>query len=156
MLQLPYQSEPLGGPPPPSIPPASTVRWRPLVPITLIGPTGIRRYFARALLDTGADDSVFCSASAALVGVSLRPVSGHGVRWRGQRYPMRFGDVQLKISDGNHTLQWRAVIAFSPAPIRYPILGLAGCLQFLDATFQGDGNLVEIRPNSLFPGTIAP
>lgn len=38
MLQFPYLDEPLSGPPPPSLPSGATVRYRPLIPITVIGP----------------------------------------------------------------------------------------------------------------------
>ncbi|TMQ34592.1 MAG: hypothetical protein E6K70_06850 [Planctomycetota bacterium] len=84
MLQFAYQDEALGGRPPPSLPASATVRWRPLVPVTLLGPTGRRRFFPRALLDPGADDTVFPLAIAGLIGVALRPDSGHALRWRGQ------------------------------------------------------------------------
>jgi len=40
MLRFPYLEEPLLGPPPPSLPAASTGRWRPLVPLTVHGPAG--------------------------------------------------------------------------------------------------------------------
>ena len=65
MLQFPYQSEPLIGPPPPSLPASALIRWRPLIPVTLIGPGGKRRPFTRALLDTGSDDTIFPMAAAA-------------------------------------------------------------------------------------------
>ena len=69
---------------------------------------------------------------------------------------MRFGDVKIEIADGTQLLRWGAVVSFSPAPIRYPILGLAGCLQYFDATFRGDGRMIEISPNSTFSGSIVP
>ena len=47
MLQFAYQDEALGGRPPPSLPASATVRWRPLVPVTLLGPTGRRRRTAK-------------------------------------------------------------------------------------------------------------
>jgi hypothetical protein len=46
------------------------------------------------------------------------------------------------------------VVAFSPASIRYPILGRGGCLQFLDATFYGLDQFVTLQPNSSYPGTV--
>ena len=36
MLSFPYQDEPITGLVPPSLPPGTTVRWRPLVPVRLI------------------------------------------------------------------------------------------------------------------------
>ena len=44
-------------------------------------------------------------------------------------------------------------INFSPAAIRYPILGQGGCLQFLDAKFFGLDQVVTLEPNPSYPGT---
>lgn len=154
MLEFAYQDEPLGGPPPPSLPPSATVRWRPLVPVRIVGPTGRQRFFSRAVLDPGADDTVFPLAMASVLGVTLRLPTGHGLRWRGQAYPLRFGDVELELSDGLETCRWPAVIAFSQAPIRYPTLGLSGTLPYFDATFLGDDRRVRLGANRSFAGTV--
>lgn len=154
MLQFPYQDEPLSGPAPPSLPATAKVRWRPLVAVTILGPTGKRRFFPRALLDPGADDTVFPLDVAAMIGAPLRADSGHGLRWRGQGYPLRFGDSALELSDGLQDWQWSAIIGFSPAPIRYPILGMCGCLQFFNERFLGEARLVELETNLAFQGTV--
>src|SRR5579862_2146953 len=120
MLQFPYQDEPLTGPPPPSLSTNAMVRWRPLVPVAIVGPTGKRRFFLRALLDPGADDTVFPVAVAADINAALRSPSGHGIRWRGQAFPMRFADVTLELADGSSAYCWPAIVAFSQAPIKYP------------------------------------
>jgi hypothetical protein len=105
-------------------------------------------------LDTGADDTIFPIDIATLVGVALRPDSGFGIRWRGQPYQLRFGDVELELADGSGAVwRWPATVGFTPAPIRYPILGNAGCLCFFDALFRGDDRLIELEANRLFPGT---
>ena len=59
MLRFPYQDESLSGPPPPSLPVSAVVRWRPLVPVTILGLGGVFRDFGRAVLDPAADDTVF-------------------------------------------------------------------------------------------------
>jgi hypothetical protein len=82
------------------------------------------------------------------------PESGHAVRWRGQSYPLRFADVALELSDGLETCQWSAVVAVSQAPLRYPILGICGCLQFFNARFLGDDRIAELEANQSYPGTI--
>lgn len=153
MLRFPYQDEPLSARPPPSLPPATTMRWRPLVPVTIIGPTAKRRVFSRAVLDPGADDTTFPLTIANLIDVTLRPDSGHNLRWRGQSYSLRFGDIELELSDGIEVRRWPAIVGFSLAPLRYPILGLSGCLQFFDARYLGATRLVELDPNLTFPGT---
>jgi hypothetical protein len=154
MLRFPYQDELLTGPPPPTLPTGTTVRWRPLVPVEVVGPAGISRQFGRAVVDPAADDTVFPMDTAARIGVQFRPDSGHGVRWRGQLHPLRFADVELILDDGAALLRWPALVAFSPASIRYPILGQGGCLHFLDAGFFGLDRIVTLQPNPSYPGTM--
>ena len=49
--------------------------------------------------------------------------------------------------------EWPAWVGFTPAPLRRPLLGFAGCLQFFTATFSGDREQVELDANALYPGT---
>jgi hypothetical protein len=123
------------------------------VPVNILGPAGKRRFFPRAVLDPGADDTVFPLAVAGLLGVTLRADSGHAVRWRGQSYSLRFGSVELELSDGSQLWRWSAVVGLSQAPLRYPILGVCGCLQFFDARFLGQSQLVELETNPSYGGT---
>ena len=154
MLRFPYLPEPLLGPPPPSLPPGSTVRWRPLVPVRIFGPTQRLRYFPRAVLDPGADDTIFPLDLAALLGVVLKADAAHALRWRGQPYALRFGDVELELADDSGSVcRWPAVVGFSAAPLRYPILGNAGCLCFFDALFRGADQFMELETNRSYPGT---
>jgi hypothetical protein len=67
---------------------------------------------------------------------------------------MQYSRVELELADNLGTLAWSATVAFSAAPIRYPLLGNAGCLEFLDATFFGERRVVELQANSSFPGTL--
>ena len=103
--------------------------------------------FGRAVLDPAADDTVFPLDTAARLGIPLRPSTGHGVRSRGQLHPPRFGDATLLLTDNVSVWRWPAVVGFSPAPIRYPILGQAGCLQFSDARFLGADLMIELDTN---------
>jgi hypothetical protein len=155
MLHFLYQDEPLSGPAPPSLPPGTGIRWRPLVPVTIVGPSGLQRDFGRAILDDAADDTVFPLDTANWIGVRLQPDTGHRVRWRGQPHPLRFGQVELVLTDMRATWRWSAVVGFSPAPLRYPILGQAGCLQFMDARFLGADLVAELETNRTYPGTCA-
>lgn len=154
MLRFPFQDEPLSGRPPPSLPASATVRWRPLVPVRIIGPTAKSRIFSRAVLDPGADDTVFPLAVTGLIDAALRSDTGHSLRWRGKGYALRFGDVELELSDGTATWRWPTVVGFSFAPLRYPILGLSGCLQFFDARFLGERRFIELDTNPSFPGSM--
>jgi hypothetical protein len=155
MLTFPYQPEPLAGPPSPSLPPGVTEHWRPLIPITAVGPTGRVFHFGRAVLDSGADDCVLPQSTLAGIGAVLRPDTGHRVRWRGQVYPLRFGDLDFVLTDQGAVWRWPTVVAFSPAPLRYPILGRGGCLRCFDVRFHGEDLRVELETNRSFPGTIS-
>jgi hypothetical protein len=153
MLRFPYLEEPLVGLAPPSLPVGAVIRWRPLVPVTLIGPTGQMWDYGRAVLDPAADDTVFPLDTARRIGARLRPDTGHRIRWRGQLHALRFGDVELLLTDNGSTWRWPAVVGFSPAPLRYPILGQSGCLEFLDARFLGADRILELETNRAYAGT---
>jgi hypothetical protein len=88
-----------------------------------------------------------------LIGATSRPDTGHRVRWRGNLHPLRFAEVELVLSDDTSTCRWRAVVAFSPVPFPYPILGNAGCLQFFDVRLLGADLIVELETNWKYPGT---
>jgi hypothetical protein len=154
MLRFPYQDELPTGPAPPSLAAGATVRWRPLLPVEIFGPSGLSRLFTRAVVDPAADDTVFPLDTARQIGAVLRPDTGHRVRWRGQLHPLRFGDVELLLEDGTRIWRWPAIIGFSPAQIRYPILGTAGCLQFMDARFRGANQIVELETNPTSAGMV--
>lgn len=151
-LRFPYLQEPLAGPPPPSMPAGTTLRWRPLVPVVLHSPLGPYFKFSRALVDSGADDTVFPLQMASQLGIPLLVDSRHGFLWRGQVVASRYALVELELADtfGN-TLRWPATVAFSPASMRYPLLGVNGCLEFLDAKFLGKNRVLELEPNAAFP-----
>jgi hypothetical protein len=153
MLRFPYQDEPLSGPAPPSLNATATVRWRPLVPVSIIGPAGLMWDFGRAVVDSASDDTVFPLDTAQRIGAVLRPDTGHRVRWRGQVHPLRFGDVELLLTDNLAVWRWPAVVGFSPAPLRYPILGQAACLQFIDARFLGADLVIELEANRTYSAT---
>jgi hypothetical protein len=152
-LRFPNQDEPFTGPPPPSLPAGAIAYWRPLIPRRIIGPAGVYRDFVRAVLDPGSDDTLFSVDTARVIRVVFQPHLGHGVRWRGQLHPLRFGTVELEIAVDASVWRWPAVVGFTPAQLRYPILGQAGCLQFMDARFLGADRMVEVELNHTFPGT---
>jgi len=152
ILRFPYLTEPLFGPSAPSLPAGARSRWRPLVPVTVQGPNGRSVAFGRALVDPGADDTVLPLDVAALLAVSFYPVTSHSLRWRGQGYSLRYGQVTLELADDEgEILAWAAVAAFTTAPLRYPLLGICGCLEFLDVTFRGADHLIEFQSNASFP-----
>ncbi len=128
------------------------VRPRPLIMVTLIGPT--KSWTAQAILDPAADDTVFPEQAATLTGIDLNQApSGTGAGVGMANVPLRFADVRLRTTDGQERREWPATVGFTPAAMRYPLLGFAGFLQFFEARFLGDREEVELTVNSLYPGT---
>jgi len=133
------------------------VRYRPMVPVTVVEPDSGRFFHINeAILDTGADDTVLPFGIATNIGVSLPPFSGIRQRiiWRGLAHPFVLADVELIITDNVITYRWRAKVAFSTAQTTQPILGRAHCLDFFNATFRGADRVVELAPNASFSGTV--
>jgi hypothetical protein len=129
------------------------VRPRPLVDVSVTGPSSTR--LCRALLDSGADDTVFPDWMAAAIGVDLTNVPSVTIRLAtaGRTVSVRYVTVTLRMTDGQEMREWPAVIACTPSPLHYPLLGFGGCLQFFDATFRGAIEQVELTTNALYPGT---
>jgi hypothetical protein len=79
------------------------------------------------------------------------------MRWRGQRYALRFGPMELALmDDSGNTVRWSATVAFSAASMRYPLLGVAGCLEYFDVKLLGKDRVVELEPDALLPAAIQP
>jgi predicted aspartyl protease len=129
-----------------------TERPRPVIGVSIIGPSDSRLLVA--LLDTGADDTVFPEALAAKIGIDLTQaptVEAAGVGLTPVK--VRLAEVTLRIAGNSERRQWRAMVAFSPAAMRQPLLGYAGFLQYFTATFHGDREEVELVVNPSYPGT---
>jgi hypothetical protein len=129
-----------------------TIRPRPIVPVTVIGPSD--SCLLMGLLDTGADDTVFPESIAAIIGVDLTNApsrSAQGVT-RGA-IPVRYAEVMLRLADQKERREWTAWVCFSPIMGPRALLGFAGFLQFFSALFLGDREEVELTVNGLYPGT---
>lgn len=127
------------------------IRPRPVVTVTLVGPTTSRP--ADALLDTGADDTVFRDRLATAIGLDLsnaptRTLTGIGSA--GQ--VVRYAQVHLRLTDGQEFREWPAWVGFTNTHLPFAVLGFAG-LQFFTTCFHGDVEEVELTVNALYPGT---
>jgi hypothetical protein len=69
-------------------------------------------------------------------------------------HPLRFGAVRLELDDGQETWSWPALVGFSPAPIRYPLLGQTGCLEFMNGNFRGEDKVLLLDTVPSYLGTI--
>jgi hypothetical protein len=113
--------------------------------------------FGRALVDSGANDTLFPLDAATLLNIPLLASTGHAMRWRGQRFQLTYGTVDLELQDDDgKTLCWQAVVAFTSAGLRYPLLGMCGCLEVLDARLVGVDRMIELEPNASFPQSTRP
>jgi hypothetical protein len=68
------------------------------------------------------------------------------------RQPRRV--LELERSDGLQGGRRPASVGFSPAAIRSPLLGLAGCLEFFDTCFRGADRIVEAGRPATTPPTL--
>ncbi|HKI30641.1 MAG TPA: hypothetical protein VKA46_02025 [Gemmataceae bacterium] len=127
-------------------------RPRPIVTITLIGPTGSRAI--EGGLDSHADDTVFPEQYAVQIGIDLTNAPRGTAAGIGQvPVPVKYALVTLRLTDGVEQREWTGWVGFTPVLSRYALLGFAGCLQFFTATFFGDLEEVELTVNSLYRGT---
>jgi aspartyl protease len=128
------------------------VRPRPLVLVTLVGPSGV--YVERALLDTAADDTVFPDAAAVTAGLDLTNApAGEASGVGAAPVVVRYAAVELRLTDGQESRRWPAWVGFTAARLKQPLLGFAGCLQFFGALFRGDREEAELEVNALYPGS---
>jgi hypothetical protein len=129
-------------------------RPRPLLTAALIGPSTGSSIPQQGLLDTGSDDTVFSELLASLIGVDLThaPI-GEASGIGGGTAILRYAEVVLRLSDGREHREWTARVGFTSAPLRRPLFGFAGFLQFFTASFHGDREEVELTINRLYQGT---
>jgi hypothetical protein len=121
--------------------------------VSLVGPAGT--HVAHALLDTGSDDSVFPEDIATRIGIDLSSAptgTGRGVG-ASPSASLRYAEVTLRIATATEQREWSGWVGFTAGPLRRPLLGYAGFLQFFDITFRGAREEVELAINAAYPGT---
>ncbi len=104
------------------------------------------------MLDTGCDDTIFPTAIMQLIGAVALPDRGSRIVWHGKRFSIQHAQVHLFLADDVSTYSWPAIVTFTPAPLKYPLLGTAGCLQYFDARFLGADRAVELEANWTYTG----
>jgi hypothetical protein len=126
-------------------------RPKALLVVSIVGPLAID--VKEGLLDTGADDTVLPIQVAQTIGIDLStaPV-GEAIGVGGMPLSVQYAEVKLRLTDGREFREWTARVAFTATPMRRPLLGYAGFLQFFDALFRGAREEVELTANHLFPG----
>jgi hypothetical protein len=106
------------------------------------------------LLDSGADDTVFPDWVAKLIGVDLSSAptasaSGIGLT----RSRLQLAEVTLRLTTSGEFHEWKARVGFTSTPLKQPLLGFAGFMQYYTASFFGDLEEVELTTNSKYPGS---
>jgi hypothetical protein len=126
-------------------------RPRPLVDVTLIGPTGSKAVLA--LLDTGADDTIFSIQVARNIGVDLSQAPQYTMTGVGSpTHVISYAPVTLRLTDGIEFREWTALVGFTSTLMTHSLLGFAGCLQYFDVLFRGEQEVVELTVNGLYQG----
>jgi hypothetical protein len=127
-------------------------RPRPLVTITLIGPSGI--YVRNGLVDPGSDDTVFSQDAANVIGIDLTHAPAGAAAGIGTNVvPVRYAKAVLRLTDGHEFREWPAWIGFTPVALRQPLLGFSGFLQFFAAIFDGAAEQLQLTVNNIYPGS---
>lgn len=156
-IEFPFQPVQLQGIAPPTLPAGASFRLRPLITVKVINPQNGKTFsLRRAVVDSGADDTVLPDHISVAIGLAPKQFisGGHQVVWSGRVWPLKFADIELEISDGREAYRWPARVAFSGAPMRFPLLGQASCFRFFDITFHGSPQVTVFEPITAFPGLI--
>ncbi|MGL4555570.1 MAG: hypothetical protein ACRC33_30745, partial [Gemmataceae bacterium] len=65
---------------------------------------------------------------------------------------LRYAPVTFRLAAGADRREWDATVGFTATPLRFPLLGYAGFLQFFTAAFHGDRERLELDANPTYPG----
>lgn len=130
----------------------ATLRYRPIVPVGVSGPLGLR--FVDGCVDCGSDDTIFPLSLARKLGIDLTGAAqGEAHPVGGSIVPYLYAAVALRVSDGVETCEWQATVGFVDLPLRWALLGHAGFLDFFDTDLRGYRREVYLAPNPAFAGT---
>ncbi len=136
----------------------STRIWRPIVPIRVFGPAGMRHVFGS--VDSGADETEVPMEIAKELGIEIdhreparfRGLSGH------QAKGFYGKDLGFELRQGKRSHRWVVPrVAFLYEPFDTPeydkitvTLGNVGFFRFFNVTFDYQRGHVRINPNGLF------
>jgi hypothetical protein len=145
----------------PSLTPVLTLggrlsRPKPVVPLLVTGPGSTA--LTDVLLDSGADDVVFPTRLAARVGVSLQgsPQAQFLGAGNAQPSPVFYAPVILELRRHQASCRWRAIVGFTPAPMRWALFGVAGGLEHFQTTLDFHTREIILVPHPSLPSTADP
>lgn len=123
--------------------PRTSVIYRPVIPIRLIGLAGDA--VVLGLLDTGADETVLPAFLIKQLGIDVKPnrqATFRGVG--GQLVTITFGTVAVEVSQGTASHRWETACGFLDRPTS-AILGHRAFLENFAVTFEGQRREVSLQ-----------
>jgi hypothetical protein len=126
--------------------------YRPLIPIRVIGPTGVQ--VVLGLVDTGSDVTVLPSFLLPIIGAAFNAEESAVFRGvGGQEVTAHYSSVHLALDHADGSYRWPATIGFLDGR-DVAILGYSGFLEHFQATFNSERHRLTLKPNKHFPGTV--
>jgi hypothetical protein len=120
--------------------------------ISIINP--VSTALTRARVDTGSDDTVFPEPLPQRIGIDLTNAPTSQFTGVGPSpVPVRYAEVSLRLAGNGELHEWAGRVGFTATPMRWPLLGYAGFLEFFTATFHGDLEELELATNTRYSGT---
>jgi hypothetical protein len=89
-----------------------------------------------------------------MIGSDLNQAGDENLHLAGRGKPIRcrYISVQLQLTDGKkETYQWSAIVGFVAVPLKCPLLGQTGFLEYFDVSFHGADHAATLIPNQSFP-----
>ncbi len=149
MLRFPYTRVNLRRPAPSLS--GAVIRYLPFLEVGVEGPSGT--IVRRMRLDSGADDTILPVLVASQLGIDLNGAPlGQAEAAGGAIITYPCARVTLRISDGVESCVWDATVGFLSVSRQTGLAGLAGFLDFFDATLHGQGREFTLQPNASFSG----
>jgi hypothetical protein len=127
------------------------MRYRPIVPVHVLAPQPLLP--TDCCIDSASDDTLFPVRFARRLGIDLAGAPQGEAQPAGHPpLPVRYGRVTLLLADGFESCEGEAVVAFLDVPMRWPLLGHAGFLDFFDVQLLGARREAVLAPNNSFSG----
>lgn len=129
------------------------VLLRPEIRVRVIGPAGSRLLWA--IVDTGADYTVLPMSVAEHCGIETFGCAVPFLRtFSGDAMETRIGEATFLLRQDGQELHWRSEVQFyefESASRETMVLGHAGFLDYLTATFDGLDAILTLEPSIALP-----
>lgn len=131
---------------------------RPEIPVRLCGPR--HEEIVQGLLDTGSDRTILPGSVADCLGLSRKPSqAAPSTAFGGQQLTGEIAEVECVLEDQSDSYRWSTIVDVIDLPEgagETVILGFTGFLEFFRCSFDPEGGLIELEPNSFHPANTRP